>query len=98
MRRPAETIAATVTATAIAIHGVVETNVRAVVVGDDGTRGGFFEDFNLRGRRLANPLHGVGEPGIWWICNVIHGYGLSMQQCTAAMTQRKGLGGNPQIT
>ena len=54
--RAAETIGATVNAAAITIDGVIKANVRAVVVRDDLARLSFFEDFELRFGRLAQPF------------------------------------------
>jgi hypothetical protein len=44
-------------AAAIAIDGVVEPDVRAVVVRDDVARLSLFKHFERRLRRLANPLN-----------------------------------------
>jgi hypothetical protein len=67
-----ETISATMDATTITIHRVVEGNVRAVVARDNAPGFSFLEDFQLRLRRLPDPLHRVSQPWIWRIFYVLH--------------------------
>src|SRR2546427_3803090 len=87
VRRPAETISATVDAASIAIDRVVEGHVRAVVPADDRARFSLFKYFDLGGGRFADPFDGVRQPGIWRIFDVAHACNpvLSMKQIVAKM-------------
>src|SRR5207245_11751232 len=85
MSRPAKTIRATVHASAIAVHRMIESHVGTVVAADDRARFGLFKDFDLSGGWLTDPFNGMRQPGIRWIVDVAHlcNRVLSMQQSIA---------------
>lgn len=72
MCRAAEAIRAGVRAAAIAVDGIIEADIGAVVVRDDRARLGLLKDFNARFRRLADPFDCVREPGIGRVFDVAH--------------------------
>src|SRR5438876_7012083 len=81
MRGPAETIRAAVNTSAITIDGIIEGNVRTIVAADDCARFCLFENFDFRGRRLADPFDRLSQPRIRWISDDAHACNsvLSMQ-------------------
>jgi hypothetical protein len=56
VRGPAEAISAAVNAAAITVDGVIESDVRTIVVSDDVTSLCLFKHFELGFRRFAYPL------------------------------------------
>src|SRR5207249_3774493 len=72
VRRPAETISATVDAASIAIDRVVECHIGAVVPADDRARFSLFKYFDLGGGRLANPFDRMSQPRVRWVFDVAH--------------------------
>lgn len=72
VRRAAEAIRAGVRAAAIAVDGVIEANVRAVVVRDNLARLRLFEDSDFRFGRLANPFDRMREPRVRRVVYVTH--------------------------
>jgi hypothetical protein len=59
-------------ATSIAIDCIVKADVGAIVVRDYPPRFRFFKYFELRLRRLSDPLHRMRKPGIGRVLDVIH--------------------------
>ena len=72
MRRAAEAIGAGVRASPVAVDGIIEADIRALVMRDDGARFRLFKDFDSGFGRLAQPLDRVLEPGIGRIFYVTH--------------------------
>src|SRR2546430_8544376 len=72
VRRPAETVGATMDAAAIAVDRVVKSHVGTVIAADDRARLGFFKHFDFCGGRFADPFDRVRQPGIWRIFDVAH--------------------------
>src|SRR5215475_9755595 len=75
VRGPRETVCAGMRATAIAIDRIIERDVRAVIAGDDRTRGRLFKDFELGFGRFADPFVPGAEPGVGRVIDVSHGAG-----------------------
>jgi hypothetical protein len=59
-------------AASITVDGIIEANVRAIVVRDNGAGFGLLEDFQLGCGRLAQPLDRVLEPRVRRIIYVTH--------------------------
>ena len=70
--RAAEAVCATVDATAIAINGIIEADVRTVVMSNDGACSRLFKDFELSFGRLTKPLDRVRQPRVGRIFDVAH--------------------------
>jgi hypothetical protein len=74
VRGPRVAVSAGVLAAAVGIEAELEADVGAVVGGEDRV-GLFLEDLDRDRRRLLEPLHVRGMPGIGWVGNAARGGG-----------------------